>query len=267
MGRMRFAEHNGLLTHFVLEGPPFAPVVVFANSLGTELRIWNAAVEILGARVRTLRYDMRGHGLSSLGRGTPDMAALAADLAAIMDALGLRHAVVVGLSIGGMVAQALAAARPDLTRALVLCDTAPRIGDAALWQARIDAVSQGGMTALTDGVIARWFPQAVQARDPLLVEGLRTMLLRTAPEGYAALCAALRDADLTEATAALRLPTLCLCGSDDVATTPVMVRAMAALIPNARYAEIAGSGHLPPVDAPAATMAAIEAFLVEAGVL
>jgi 3-oxoadipate enol-lactonase len=264
---MRFAEHNGLLTHFALEGPTFAPPVVFANSLGTELRIWNAAIDRLGPRVRTLRYDMRGHGLSSLGRGTPSMADLATDLAALMDALGLRQAVLVGLSIGGMVAQALAAARPDLARALVLCDTAPRIGDVPLWQARIAAVRAGGMAALADATITRWFPPAVQARDPLLVEGLRTMLLRTSPEGYAVLCAALRDADLTSATAALRLPTLCLCGSEDVATTPAMMQEMAALIPGARYAEIAGSGHLPPVDAPEATLAVIEAFLVETGVI
>jgi 3-oxoadipate enol-lactonase len=264
---MRFAEHNGLLTHFAIEGAPFQPTVVFANSLGTDLRAWNAMVALLGPRVRTLRYDMRGHGLSSLGGASPSMHDLAADLAALMDAVAVRHAVVVGLSIGGMVAQALAAARPDLVRALVLSDTAARIGDVALWQARIDAVTAGGMAALTDGVIARWFPPAVQARDPMLVDGMRMMLLRTSPQGYAALCGALRDADLTSATAALTLPTLCVCGSDDLATTPTIVQGLAALISGARYVEIAGSGHLPPVDAPAETARAIEAFLVETGIL
>lgn len=264
---MRFAEHQGLLTHFAIEGTPFQPTVVFANSLGTDLRAWNALVHVLGPRIRTLRYDMRGHGLSSLGGASPSMHDLAGDLAALMDAVAVRHAVVVGLSIGGMVAQALAAARPDLVRALVLSDTAARIGDVALWQQRIDTVTADGMAALTDGVIARWFPPAVQERDPLLVEGMRMMLLRTSPAGYAALCGALRDADLTASTAALKLPTLCLCGSDDLATTPAIVQALAALISGARYVEIAGSGHLPPVDAPAETAAAITAFLVEAGVL
>lgn len=264
---MRFAEHQGLLTHFAIDGSPFQPTVVFANSLGTDLRAWDAMVALLGPRVRTLRYDMRGHGLSSLGGAAPTMQDLAADLAALMDAVAVRHAVVVGLSIGGMVAQALAKARPDLVRALVLCDTAARIGDSALWQQRIDAVTTGGMAALTDGVIARWFPQAVQARDPMLIEGMRMMLLRTSPQGYAALCGALRDADLTDATRALKVPTLCLCGSDDLATTPAIVQGLAGLIAGARYVEIAGSAHLPPVDAPAETAAAITAFLVEAGVL
>jgi 3-oxoadipate enol-lactonase len=264
---MRFAEHQGLLTHFAIEGTPFQPTVVFANSLGTDLRAWNALVHVLGPRVRTLRYDMRGHGLSSLGGANPSMHDLAGDLAALMDAVAVRHAVVVGLSIGGMVAQALAATRPDLVHALVLSDTAARIGDVALWQQRIDAVTAGGMAALTDGVIARWFPPAVQARDPMLVEGMRMMLLRTSPQGYAALCGALRDADLTDATRALKLPTLCLCGSEDLATTPAMVQGLAALISGARYVEISGSGHLPPVDAPAETAKAIEAFLVEVGVL
>jgi 3-oxoadipate enol-lactonase len=259
---MIFLRANGLLTHCAVDGPPHAPAVVFANSLGTDLRIWDAVVARLGPRVRTIRYDMRGHGLSE-GGGPVAMAQLAEDLAALLDALRVRGAAIVGLSVGGLVAQALATARPDLARALVLCCTAARVGDVATWQARIDAVTAGGMAILVDAVMARWFPPAIAERHPDLVAGCRLMLLRTPADGYAGICAALRDADLTETTRRLAQPTLCLAGSEDAATPPAIVQALAALIAGSRYFELAGSGHLPCLDAPEATARAIEAFLAE----
>lgn len=263
LARMIFLRANGILTHAALDGPPHAPAVVFANSLGTDLRIWDAVAARLGPRVRTVRYDMRGHGLSEATAGDYAMEVLADDLAALLDAVRVRGAVVVGLSVGGMVAQALAARRPDLVRGLVLCCTAARIGERALWQARIDAVRQQGMAALADAVIARWFPAAVIARIPEAVEGLRLMLLRTPPEGYAGICAALRDADLVPSTQALKLPTLCLAGSEDPATSPAVVQGLADLIEGARLSVIEGSGHLPIIDAPEATARHIESFLAE----
>jgi 3-oxoadipate enol-lactonase len=260
---MIFLRANGILTHAAVDGPPHAPAVVFANSLGTDLRIWNAVAARLGPRIRAIRYDMRGHGLSEATPGDYSMATLADDLAALLDALRVRGAVVVGLSVGGLVAQALAARRPELVRALVLCCTAARVGDAALWQARIDAVRAGGMAALADAVIARWFPPTVAARIPDLVDGLRLMLLRTPADGYAGICAALRDADQTAATRMLKLPTLCVAGSEDPATTPDVVRGLAVLVQGARMVTLDGSGHLPCIDAPEATARHIEAFLAE----
>ena len=260
---MLFLRANGILTHAAVEGPPHAPAVVFANSLGTDFRIWNAVVARLGPRIRTIRYDMRGHGLTEATPGDYAIVTLADDLAALLEALRVRGAVVVGLSVGGMVAQALAARRPELVRALVLCCTAARVGDHGLWQARIDAVRAGGMAALADAVIARWVPPAVAARIPELVDGLRLMLLRTPAEGYAGICAALRDADLSNATRGLRLPTLCIAGSDDPATTPDVVGALAKMFNDARFVTLPGSGHLPPVDAPEATARQIESFLAE----
>jgi 3-oxoadipate enol-lactonase len=260
---MLFLRANGILTHASAEGPPHAPAVVFANSLGTDFRIWNAVMARLGPRVRTIRYDMRGHGLTQATPGDYTMDTLADDLAALLDALRVRGAVLVGLSVGGMVAQAVAARRPELVRGLVLCCTAARVGDHALWQARIDAVRGDGMASLADAVIARWFPPTIAARIPDLVEGLRLMLLRTPAEGYAGICAALRDADLTGTTRALRLPALCLAGSDDPATTPAVVGALASLIDGARFVTLPGSGHLPPVDAHEATARQIDSFLAE----
>jgi 3-oxoadipate enol-lactonase len=261
---MIFLRANGLLTHCAIDGPPHAPALVFANSLGTDLRIWDAVVARLGPRMKIVRYDMRGHGLTD-GAGEVRMEQLADDLAALLAGLRIQRAVVVGLSVGGLVAQALATARPDLVRALVLCCTAARVGDTASWQARIDAVAAGGMAALADAVMARWFPPAVAERHPDLVAGCRLMLLRTSPDGYAGICAALRDADLTESTRRLALPTLCLAGSDDLATPPATVQGLAALIAGSRYEEIAGSGHLPCLDAPEATARHIESLLAEIG--
>jgi 3-oxoadipate enol-lactonase len=260
---MLFLRTGNFLTHAAVDGPPHAPAVVFVNGIGTDLRIWNDVVASLLPKVKAIRCDKRGHGLSELPPGEATMADLADDVAALMDQLRVARAVVVGVSVGGMIAQSLAARHPRRVAGLVLCCTAARIGDTAMWQARIDTVAAKGIEALADAVLARWFPPAVAARIPERAAGMRRMLQRTDPAGYAAVAAALRDADLTEATRALQLPTLCIAGSEDASTPPALVQSLASLIQDAEYLELAGSGHLPSVDAPTPTARAIENFLVE----
>lgn len=116
----------------------------------------------------------------------------------MLDGLGAREVAVVGLSVGGMIAQALAARRPDLVRALVLSGTAPRIGTAEMWNARIAAVEATGLAPIADAVLERWFTARFRAEDPGFALW-RNMLVRTPARGYAATCAAIRDADLTGA--------------------------------------------------------------------
>ena len=112
--------------------------VVFLNSLGTDFRIWNTVVNVLGPDTPTLCLDKRGHGLSDDGPISMDL--LVRDIAALMDHLQMPPALICGVSVGGMIAQGLAFARPDLVAGLVLCCTGAQIGDAEGWQARIDAV-------------------------------------------------------------------------------------------------------------------------------
>lgn len=261
---MQAIEVNGLAFHVETAGVRGAPAVVFANALGTDLRIWDAVVPLLPAGLHVIRYDMRGHGLSGGGPGPWRIEDFAGDLAGILDTLGVTAAAVVGLSVGGLIAQALAARRPDLVRVLVLSGTAAKIGDAAGWNERIAVVSGRGIAALADSLLERWFSPEFRAGDPSFALW-RNMLLRSPLDGYLATCGAIRDADLTESTRALRLPTLAMAGELDGSTPPELVRATAALIPGARVETIPGAGHLPGVERPDVVAGLIDGFLREAG--
>lgn len=258
---MRAIEANGVLTHWREDGPADGPALVFSNSLGTDLRVWDRLLPLLPSGWRFVRYDTRGHGLSARPDGPWRIEDAADDLAALLDALAAERAVVCGLSVGGQIAQSLAARRPDRVRALILMDTAARIGTRELWDDRIAQVRAGGIAAISDGVLARWFSPAFRERAEF---GLwRAMLERTDAEGYVRLAEAIRDADLTESTRALRLPCLALVGEHDGSTPPDLVAATAALVPGARCETLAGAGHLPGVEAPEATARRIADFLKE----
>lgn len=257
---MAFARVNGVVIHHELRGPQDAPALTFANSLGTDFRIWDAVVAALPG-YRILRYDKRGHGLSEATPAPYAMTDHVADLAALLAHHDIARTAVVGVSVGGMIAQGLAALRPDLVTALVLCGTAHRIGTEAMWDERIAAVTREGIGALADGVMQRWFTPAYRTADNPDFVGYTAMLTRTPVAGYAGTCAALRDADLTESTRALAVPTLCLVGDQDGATPPELVRETAALIDGARFEIIAGAGHLPCIERPDETARLISGFL------
>ncbi|CAN5606741.1 3-oxoadipate enol-lactonase [soil metagenome] len=252
----------GRQIHIAEAGDRSGLPLVFANSLGTDLRVWDLILPHLPAGLRLIRYDKRGHGLSDAGAGAFSIADLADDLAGILDTLAVRQAVICGLSVGGMIAQSLAARRPDLVRGLILCATAAKIGTAAMWDERIRAVEAGGIAALSGPVLERWFSARFRAEAPSLALW-RNMLERTPADAYAATCAAIREADLTESTRALDLPVLAIAGEEDGSTPPDLVRATADLVPGARFALIRGAGHLPCVEAPAATARQIADFLKE----
>ena len=251
--------------HVRVEGPEDGPALVFSNSLGTDFRVWDRLVARLPAGLRIIRYDTRGHGLSALPRRPWTMEALAGDLAEILDALGARDAVVCGLSVGGMIAQTLAARRLDLVGAMILCDTAAKIATPEEWDRRIAAVEAGGVAALSDAVLDRWFPPDFHQDRSAELALWRAMLERTPADGYCGVCEAIRDADLFESTATLRLPTLALGGDRDRSTPPDLVRETAALIPGSRFEVVRGAGHLPCVDAPDETAALVRGFLAEVG--
>ena len=262
---MRIARVNGLRLHHALSGPEDGAPVVLAGSPGTDLRVWDALLPHLPVGLRVLRYDGRGHGLSDAPAGPYPMGELVADLAGLMDHLGMRGALVVGLSIGGVVAQGLAAERPDLARALVLVCTAAKIGTPETWEARSEAVRRDGIEGIADGVLERWFSRRFRADRADEVAGWRHMLARTPAEGYIGACAALAETDLRLSTASLRQPVLAVAGSEDGATPPDLVRETAESVAGARFALLRGAGHLPPVEQPEALARLIAGFLEEQG--
>lgn len=241
--------------HYQVQGD--GPAVVFANSLGTDLRLWDAVLPLLPG-IRAIRFDKRGHGLSD--RGPQDgINGFADDAAALIEAVARGPVVFIGLSIGGMIGQALASRRPDLVRALVLSNTAAKMGTAEAWTARINAVHAGGIDYIGDAVMERWFGPTFRATPALAL--WRNMLTRTDADGYTAACAAIADADLTAATAQLTLPVLAIAGDQDGASPPDLVRGTADLIPAAAFHIIPGAGHLPCVETPAAWAALVAPFL------
>ena len=261
---MAFVRANGVVLHYDVRGADGRPPLVFCNSLGTDFRIWNGIAERLAGDYRIILYDKRGHGLSEATPGPYAMTMLVEDLAALLDHLSVDRAAIVGISVGGMIAQGLAALRPDLVAALVLMDTAHRIGTEEGWNARIGSVTDKGMNSVADGILQGWFTDAYRTGMPDFA-GYRAMLTRNDVEGYAGVCAALRDADLTESSRALKVRTLCMTGDGDLTTTPAIMRSTADLIEGARFEVVADARHLPCIEQPDAVSNLIRGFLDTTG--
>jgi 3-oxoadipate enol-lactonase len=252
-----------VVLHYADNGPRDAPAVVFANSLGTDFRLWDGIMPHLPAGLRVIRYDKRGHGLSSCPAAPYTMGALIRDAERLLDALAVRDCVFVGLSIGGMIAQGLAAKRLDLVRAVVLSNTAPKIGTREMWADRIAMVEAEGLSAMSGAIMERWFSRAF--REGPQVTPWRRMVETTPAEGYAGCSAAIAGTDFYATTGALRLPALVIAGSEDGSTPPDLVRDLADLIPGARHELIRGVGHLPCVEKPEVFGQLLAGFLRDIG--
>ena len=245
---MKMFDTGDVRLHYRVDGPEDGPPVVFSNSLGTDMRLWDPILPLLPKGLRIIRYDKRGHGLSSCPPAPYTMGSLVTDVERLMDHLGVKDSVFVGLSIGGMTAQGLAVKRLDLVRALVLSNTAAKIGTPEMWDERIAAVQKDGIESLADAVMERWFSAGFRATPEL--ELWRNMLVRGEDAGYAGCSAAISGTDFYATTATLRLPALGIAGSEDGSTPPDLVREMMDLIPGSKFHLIRKAGHLPCVEQP-----------------
>ncbi|MEZ4622683.1 MAG: 3-oxoadipate enol-lactonase [Caldilineaceae bacterium] len=258
---MNFASIGDIAFHYTYRPAQTGPTLVFLNSLGSDLRIWQEVIARLPAHLGILCFDQRGHGLSDAPSGPYTLPQLAADLRGLLNHLVLRQVVLVGVSVGGMIAQQFALSDPERVRGLVLCDTGARIATADYWSERATAVRRGGLAPLAHLILARWVSGDYGERHPAAHRGYANMLVRTPAEGYAATCDALRDGDLRVQVSAIQVPTLVLCGADDLATPPTLGEELAAAIPHARFALIANAGHIPALEEPDAVAAHIRSFL------
>ena len=263
MTEITHIDRDGVKLNVLAEGPENGPAVVFANSLGTDLRLWDGVIPLLPKGLRMIRYDMRGHGQSDVPDAPYTMGQLVSDAEAVCDAFALRDVLFVGLSVGGMVAQGLAIKRPDLVRALVLSNTAAKIGNATMWADRIAEVQAKGLAAMADGVMQRWFSPAFYASPDL--RHWRDMLVATPIKGYLGICHAIAGTDFYTPTSGLRIPTLGIAGSDDGATPPDLVRETIDLIPGSQFALMRNTGHLPCAEDPDAYAALLNKFISDIG--
>lgn len=253
-----FVRVGDLVTHVQIQGPEAAPAVVLLHSLGTSLHVWDAQAAALAAWFRVIRPDLRGHGLSSVTPGPYDMMALARDVFGVLDALAVARAHVAGLSIGGLIAQAMALQAPGRVQSLILCDTALAIPPPANWHERALLVRAGGMAAVVELVMARWVTAGF--RDQPAALGLRQMLLRTDPEGYAGAAEAIAGADFSTQTPKLALPAQVIVGALDESTPVASAKALQAAL-GAALTIIPEAAHIPTIERPDAVSTAIAAFL------
>ena len=135
---MQFSRINNITLHYQhITAPEGSPALVFSNSLATDFRIWRDVIVRLVGKVEIITYDNRGHGLSDIGNSPYQLDELVGDLAGLLDFMGKNDVFICGLSVGGMIAQRLATLRSDLTKGLILCDTAAKIGNSEIWDERI----------------------------------------------------------------------------------------------------------------------------------
>ena len=237
--------------NYRLDGPADAPVLVLSNSLGTDLHMWDAQVPSFSEHFRVLRYDTRGHGESSVTPGPYSIERLGQDVLDLVDALGIERFAFCGLSMGGLIGQWLGINAGERLTRLVICNTAAKIGTDEVWNDRIKMVLAGReqtMHDMRDASIARWFTPAFAAEQPEEAARITQMIASTSPDGYAANCAAVRDADYQEQLDAIKVPTLIVCGSRDPVTTPDHGRYMLERIRGALMVEF-DAAHLSNVEA------------------
>lgn len=235
---MSYMDNDGARLYYELEGREDAPVLVLSNSLGTTLDMWAPQMPALLQHFRVLRHDARGHGRSDVTPGPYTIAQLGADVLALMDHLKIDRAHFCGLSMGGMIGMWLGTHHAGRLNRLVLCNTAAKIGSPDTWNPRIAKVDAEGMASIVDTVLERWFTAGFRQRAPDEVAVVRDMLLDTAPAGYSANCAAVRDMDQRAEIASIGVPTLVIAGTHDGSTPAADGRAAADAIPGARYVEL-----------------------------
>lgn len=256
---------DGVRLVWCLDGPPDAPVLLLANSLGTDLRLWDGQIPALAARFRVLRYDMRGHGQSDAPEGPYTLDRLGGDALALLDAQAVSRAHVCGISLGGMVAMWLATRHLGRVERLILADTAARIGTWDSWNERIQAVRDGGMPAIRERVVGRFLSAAFREREPEITDWLGEMLLATPAAGYVAACQALQSADLGAKVGHIRAPTLILAGALDESTPPAQAKELHAAITGSELIILDDAAHLPNIERPDAFNAQVLAFLTKRG--
>ncbi|HEX9556301.1 MAG TPA: alpha/beta fold hydrolase, partial [Reyranella sp.] len=240
--------------YFDLAGPQAAPTVCFTHSLNADGGMWvEQLVPLLAAGYRVLRLDMRGHGGSAPVDGYYTMDALAADVKGALDVLDIRKVHYVGLSIGGMIGQGFALAYPDRLSSLTLCDTQPSTppGSTAAWDERKDIVRKsGGLKALADGTMERWFTDEFKKVNPVRWREIRDTISGTTPAGLLGCASAIQNFDYEGKLATIKLPSLVICGDEDPGTPPDRNKLIASKIPGGRYEGIAKARHLPNVERP-----------------
>ena len=252
---------NGISINYEVEGN--GPWLVFSHSLACDLRMWDEQVAFFAGRYKVLRFDTRGHGLSSAPAGDYTLGQLAQDAQALFAALGITSCHFVGLSMGGMIGQTFALKYPGAFKSLALCDTTSFYGENALatWMERVRITQEKGMAAVVEGTLARWFTEPFRTAHPDLMKTVGRMILTTSVAGYGGCCQALPHINSTARLKEIKCPTIVIVGADDPGTPVAMARVIHEAMPGSELAIIPSAAHISNIEQPAAFNAALTAFL------
>jgi 3-oxoadipate enol-lactonase len=254
------AADDGAKLNVQVDGREGAPVLMFSNSLGTNLHMWDEQTAALGDRFHIIRYDRRGHGKSDAPKGPYTMERLGLDVLSILNALKIDKINWCGLSMGGMVGQWLGVNAPQRINKLILSNTSACYVDKAPWNDRIKTVREKGLASMVDGNMLRWFTPGFVASAPKAIAKMKEMFVATPPEGYIACCEAIRDMDFRDSNPKISVPTLVIVGAHDPATTPAVGEALCKSIPGAQMVTLDAS-HISNVEQPRAYTDAVVKFI------
>jgi 3-oxoadipate enol-lactonase len=251
---------NGIELHYTVDGE--GPWLVMSHSLACNGRMWDPQLPALARRFKVLRFDTRGHGLSEAPAGAYTLEALADDVKGMLDALGIRAAHWVGLSMGGMIGQTFALKYPGVLQSLVLADTTSRYPPEAapIWAERIRIAESQGMEPLVQPTLERWFTAPYRASHAAEVARIADMIRATPVAGYVGCSHAIPRIDLTARLAEIKLPALVIVGEQDTGTPPAMAREIHDNLQGSELVVIASAAHLANVEQPAAFDAALSRF-------
>jgi 3-oxoadipate enol-lactonase / 4-carboxymuconolactone decarboxylase len=257
-----FANCNDARLFYRLEGMPGKAVLVFSNSIGTDHAMWAPQVPDLLAHFQVLRYDTRGHGASEVTKGEYSIELLGRDVLGLVDSLGIPKFSFCGLSLGGAIGQWLGLNAADRVTSLVLANTSAKFGERNSWETRIKMVREGGMAAVVDMAMQRFFSPQTLAHSNAQASAVRSVLVGTDPVGYVACCAALRDFDSRSMLRNVHVPTLVISGDRDIATPWAgNGEVLAREIPHARSLQLPAA-HLSNLERPRSFLAALFEFLL-----
>ena len=248
--------------NYKLQGTPNSPVLIFSNSLGSEMMMWDELIPYLLPFFRVLQYDTRGHGGSPLtpNEGTT-ISELANDVIQLMDKLNIEAAYFCGLSMGGLIGQYLGINHPNRFKKIVISNTGAKIGDDERWNGRIGTISKNGMQAIVDDTMERWFTEEFRSQNSERVAQTKAMFLRSNVDGYSNCCCAIRDADFREKLQSLSVEALVITGDEDPVTNVEQAEFLVSKIPNARL-KVLHARHLAAAELPKEYAAVLIDFLV-----
>jgi 3-oxoadipate enol-lactonase / 4-carboxymuconolactone decarboxylase len=256
-----FVTVNNTRLFYRLEGRAERPVLVLSHSIGTDHGMWAPQAADLIPHFQILRYDTRGHGASDAPKGEYSIELLGRDVLGLADGLEIKQFAFCGLSLGGAIGQWLGIHNADRLTGLILANTSPQFGPRSNWETRIKMVSEGGMKAIVEMVMQRFFSSETLAEDDIDASSVRTVLSGTDPRGYAGCCAALRDVDNRQRLRQIRVPTLVIAGDRDISTPwDGHGEILAREIPGARAVHLAAA-HLSNLERPRSFTAALLEFL------